>query len=98
MKDGRRVPLSLLRRRLKVEEYESETPYDETPCAPHSVRIKLLQHVGTAAVPVVEVGQEVSRGDVIATSSLDDMGVSVHASIDGRVDEICEEAIRVVAH
>jgi len=41
MKEYRRVPLAQLRKRLKVEEYEAETPYVETDLRPAAVRIPL---------------------------------------------------------
>src|ERR1700726_1594674 len=40
MKEYRRVPLSQLRKRLHVEEYESETPYMPVDLRPPAVRIK----------------------------------------------------------
>src|SRR6185503_14595951 len=43
IKDGRRVPLTQLRKRLKVEEYESETPYDPAELTPARVRVALKQ-------------------------------------------------------
>ena len=33
MKEYRRVPLAQLRRRLQVEEYETETPFEAVECA-----------------------------------------------------------------
>ena len=53
MKEYRRVPLSQLRRRLQVEGYERETPYDPATCQPAMVRIRMKQHAGEPAVPVV---------------------------------------------
>jgi hypothetical protein len=54
MKEYRRVPLSQLRRRLQIEEYEQAAPFQEVECRPAAVRIKMLQHTGQPAVPVVE--------------------------------------------
>jgi len=56
MKEYRRVPLSQLRRRLQVEEYERETPYEVGASQPAVVRIKLKQHAGQAASPAVQQG------------------------------------------
>src|ERR1044071_5763155 len=46
MKEYRRVPLAQLRKRLQVEEYEGETPYQKVECRPASVRIRMKQHAG----------------------------------------------------
>jgi hypothetical protein len=54
MKENRRVPLSQLRRRLKIEAYEGETPFAAIDHRPGSVRVKLSQHVGKPAKPVVK--------------------------------------------
>ena len=46
MKEYRRVPLAQLRKRLQVEEYERETPYEELALEPAMVRIRMKQHAG----------------------------------------------------
>ncbi len=60
MKEHRRVPLSMLRKRLKVEAYECETPFDDREFIPASVTIKLSQHSGKPATPVVQRGEKSS--------------------------------------
>ena len=64
MKEYRRVPLSQLRRRLQVEEYERETPYEAGASQPGVVRIKLKQHAGQAANPTVQEGKKVKKGQL----------------------------------
>ncbi|MBT9586106.1 4Fe-4S dicluster domain-containing protein [bacterium] len=94
MKDGRRVPVSQLRRRLKLEEYESAAPLVEAP-APNRVRLLLSQHVGTPARPVVLAGQRVHKGEVVARVAEQELGVDLHASIEGTVVGIGDEAIEI---
>ena len=55
MKEYRRIPLAQLRKRLHVEEYERETPFEALELKPATVRIKMKQHAGEAASPVVGV-------------------------------------------
>ena len=62
MKEYRRVPLAQLRRRLQVEEYERETPFEAVEWRPAAVRIRMKQHAGEPAVPVVEEGRKVKKG------------------------------------
>jgi Na+-translocating ferredoxin:NAD+ oxidoreductase RnfC subunit len=95
MKEHRRVPLSLLRKRLKVEEYEGEAPYDSKDVVPDSVRIKLLQHMGAPAQPMVSPGDKVQRGMLIAEVEAAKLGANIHASIDGTVKEVAEGYIEI---
>jgi Na+-translocating ferredoxin:NAD+ oxidoreductase RnfC subunit len=95
MKDGRRVPQHMLRKRLKVEDYESETPYDETPLKSSSVRILLKQHAGQPASPVVSVGDRVRAGQKIGDVPPAALGAAVHASIDGTIRSVSDSAIEI---
>jgi Na+-translocating ferredoxin:NAD+ oxidoreductase RnfC subunit len=97
MKEYRRVPLSMLRKRLKVEEYEAETPFEKLAYHPAAVRIKLRQHAGVAAKPVIEQGAQVRKGQAIGRVDAKELGAAVHASIDGRARRITEEFIEIVA-
>lgn len=97
MKDGRRVPLLQLRRRLKVEDYESETPYDAAELSPKTVRIPLKQHAGKTALAAVSVGDRVRRGQVIGQVGDTDLGASIHASIAGRVEAVSADTVAITA-
>src|ERR1700687_3535755 len=95
MKDSRRVPLAMLRRRLKVEEYEAETPYDDTEARAKAVRVLLKQHAGQAATPLVSTGAKVRKGDKIADVQASELGAAIHASIDGTVRAVTATAIEI---
>jgi Na+-translocating ferredoxin:NAD+ oxidoreductase RnfC subunit len=97
MKEHRRVPLSLLRKRMKVEEYESDAPFDDLAFEPSRVKIKLKQHTGAPAKPVIRSGQKVGRGDVIAAVEPPALGADIHASIDGTVKAITDTYIEIEA-
>ncbi len=97
MKEYRRVPLAMLRRRLKVEDYEAETPFEAIEHAPHAVRIKLRQHAGKPAQAVVRTGDSVKAGDVVGRVEEAGLGAFVHASIDGRVAAVTDEWVEVRA-
>lgn len=97
MKEYRRVPQSMLRKRLKVEEYESETPYDPVEWQPKRVRLMLAQHVGKPGSPVVNQGARVAKGEAIATVQEKELGVPIHASIDGTVRAVTEKYIEIEA-
>ena len=97
MKEYRRVPLSQLRKRLQVEEYETETPFEAAECRPAAVRIKMKQHAGEAAVPTVEAGRKVKRGQVVGRVADGKLGAHVHASIDGTVRAVTAGYVEIVA-
>lgn len=97
MKEGRRVPLKMLRRKLKVEEYEKGTPFDPVDWKPKSVRLLLSQHVGKPATPVVREGAGVSAGDTVATVDGKELGVSIHASIGGKVVSVTDTYVEIEA-
>jgi len=97
MKEYRRVPLAQLRRRLQVEEYEKETPYEAAAWQPAAVRIRMKQHAGELAVPIVKAGERVKAGQVVGRVAEGKLGAQVHASIDGEVRAVTADAVEIVA-
>lgn len=97
MKEYRRVPQSQLRRRLRIEEYDVETPYDAAELEPATVRIRMRQHAGVPAAPVVAAGRRVKRGQVVGRVEESALGAPVHASIDGKVREVNPEYVEITA-
>jgi len=97
MKEYRRVPLAQLRKRLQVEEYEKETPFQNVACRPAAVRIRMKQHAGQAASPVVQEGKKVKKGQVVGRVDAAALGADIHASIDGKVRTVTAEFVEIVA-
>jgi len=97
MKEYRRVPLAQLRRRLQVDEYEKETPFDAAESHPAAVRIRMKQHAGVPADPVVEAGKRVKKGQIVGRVADGKLGAHVHASIDGKVRSVTPESVEIVA-
>jgi Na+-translocating ferredoxin:NAD+ oxidoreductase RnfC subunit len=90
MKEHRRVPQKLLRKRLKVDDYNVETPFEKINFTPKMVRIKLQQHIGKKAEPIVHEGEIVQQGQLIAEVGEKDLGANIHASITGRITKVTE--------
>lgn len=90
VREYRQVPVKQLIQRLGLEDYKADAPLLMKDYAPKSVRIPLKQHVGVAALPLVKVGQKVRRGDKIGDVPEDQLGVPVHASIDGVVSVVSD--------
>jgi Na+-translocating ferredoxin:NAD+ oxidoreductase RnfC subunit len=97
MKEYRRVPLQQLRRRLQVEEYEGETPFEKVECHPAVARIKMRQHAGQPAVPAVQEGKKVKKGQVVGRVDAGKLGVNIHASMDGKVRTVTPDYVEIVA-
>jgi hypothetical protein len=95
VRDGRQVPIPQLMLRLGLTEYDRKAPFLEREYIPVRVVLPLRQHIGVPALPVVNVGDKVSKGQAIARPPEGSMGVPVHASIDGRVTDINAEAVTV---
>ncbi len=98
MREYRLVPTHRLIARLGLTEWEHQRcALDEADYLPQRVSIPLRQHIGAPARPVVQVGDRVAVGDLIAGIPEDALGASVHASIAGRVSAIDDAAIEIVA-
>lgn len=95
IKEGRRVPLKQLRKRLNVENYEKHTPFNKERPKPNSVKMLLKQHVGAPAKAVINIGELVKEGDPIAKPEEGKLGSVIHASISGKVTHVNEEFIRI---
>lgn len=55
------------------------------------IEIPLRQHVGAPCEPIVEKGQKVKRGELIAVPT--GLGTNIHCSLSGVVEEITENSI-----
>jgi Na+-translocating ferredoxin:NAD+ oxidoreductase RnfC subunit len=93
--DLKKVSVERLTMRLGLKKYDVPAPIVHEGFRPHTVKILLSQHVGAPAVPVVEVGAEVKRGDVIARVPENALGVNIHASIDGKITVVNAKYIKI---
>jgi len=62
------------------------------PPMPEYLQLSVLQHAGIAAVPVVTVGQQVLKGETLATAGAG-LSVPLHAPTSGRIASISEQAL-----
>lgn len=95
IKEGRRVPLKQLMKRIDVLKYDKHTPYIEDSPKPNQVKVMLKQHVGLPAKPIVKLGAIVNEGTLIADIEEGKLGAKIHSSISGKVTHISEEFIRI---
>lgn len=95
VKEGRRVPLKQLIKRLNLQDYNAPTPFNKILPETSSVKILLKQHIGEAAVPLVKIGDKVAKGSLIGKVPDGKLGANVHASIGGMVSQVTKEYIRI---
>ncbi len=90
----RKLPALTYARKLGLEKYLVHTDFEPLGTyLPDRVRIMLSQHIGAPSAPVVRVGDTVRTGDLIAEIPSNALGANVHASIDGRIEDVTEQFI-----
>lgn len=92
----RLTPTTRLIGKLGLTPWYQDAPLRPCPNMPQQVTLLLRQHIGAAATPCVTVGETVLRGQCLAEVPPDALGAPVHASIDGIVSSINQQAITVV--
>lgn len=92
----RRVPMRRLIAKLGLTEFNNTGPLTEHAFAPREVKLLLKQHAGAPAVPVVQCGDRVKVGDLIAQPQQGKLGARIHASIDG-VATVTGDAVSIEA-
>lgn len=92
----RLVPVKRLIAKLGLTPWYQEAPLTENEPVVEKTTLLLRQHIGASAVPCVQKGDRVVRGQCVADIPQGALGAPVHASIDGTVCDITESAITVV--
>ena len=80
--------------RLGLTKYDKDAPMDETLVDIPKVKILLSQHIGAPATPVVSVGDQVAKGQLIGEPK-DGLSVAIHCSIDGVVQKVTDREVVV---
>jgi len=87
-REYRKIPVQRLISRLGLKEYDVPAPLVEIDFKAATVNIPLKMHTGAPSSPIVQVGQCVSEGELIAEIPENSLGARVHASISGKVTKI----------
>jgi Na+-translocating ferredoxin:NAD+ oxidoreductase RnfC subunit len=95
IKEGRRVPLKQLMKRIDLLKYDAHTPFTRNSPQVSQVKILLKQHAGVAAKSIVKLGEIVQEGQLIADIEEGKLGAKIHASISGRVIHVSDEFVRI---
>ena len=92
----RLIPVKRLITKLGLSDWYHDAPLAETDYSTNKTTLLLRQHIGASAIPCVEQGECVVRGQCVADVPSGALGAPVHASIDGIVSEITEQSITVI--
>lgn len=92
----RLIPVKRLITKLGLSDWYHDAPLAETDYSTDKTTLLLRQHIGASAIPCVEQGDCVVRGQCVADVPSGALGAPVHASIDGIVSEITEQSITVI--
>ncbi|MCX9070377.1 cobalamin reductase PduS [Citrobacter portucalensis] len=92
----RLIPVKRLITKLGLSDWYHDAPLAETDYSTDKTTLLLRQHIGASAIPCVEQGERVVRGQRVADVPSGALGAPVHASIDGIVSEITEQSITVI--
>jgi Na+-translocating ferredoxin:NAD+ oxidoreductase RnfC subunit len=95
IKDGRRVPLSQLIMKLKLQDYDVEAPFNPNELKVNNVIIPFQQHIGKPAQAVVKKGEVVKTGQLIGKVPEGELGANIHSSIHGKVKEVTSTSISI---
>ncbi|QAT40377.1 4Fe-4S dicluster domain-containing protein [Clostridium sp. JN-9] len=91
--DYKQIDVSRLVGRLNVSRYTMKNINEAEEYIPAEVSIPLKQHIGMTANAVVNAGDTVTKGQLIASVKYEDMGANIHASIDGTVISVGENIV-----
>jgi Na+-translocating ferredoxin:NAD+ oxidoreductase RnfC subunit len=89
---GRQLPSDRIVNRLDIKKYYGRLSFSRDIPQFSKVYLKLSQHIGAPSEPVVKVGQNVKKGELIADKK-NGLSLPLHASVDGKVIQIDSENI-----
>lgn len=93
MRDGRRVPIKALMKKLHIAQYEHPAPWRAVDIKPMRVTLPLKQHAGSPARPSVAVGENVAAGHLLGAVAEKELGAALHAPFAARVTEVAAQSI-----
>lgn len=92
----RLIPVKRLITKLGLSDWYHDAPLDQTDHPTEKTTLLLRQNIGASAIPCVQKGERVVRGQCVAEIPEGALGAQVHASIDGIVSEITDQSITVI--
>ncbi|HVS53382.1 MAG TPA: 4Fe-4S dicluster domain-containing protein [Opitutaceae bacterium] len=85
MRDGRRVPIKSLMKKLHIAHYDHPAPFEARAIVPARLVLPLKQSAGAAVRPLVQAGDRVAAGQLLGNVGEKDLGAALHAPRAARV-------------
>jgi Na+-translocating ferredoxin:NAD+ oxidoreductase RnfC subunit len=95
LREGRRVPIRSLMRRLAVEQYNLPAPLHAGVLAPAELVLPLKQSAGVANQPIVKAGDRVRANQPLGELPANALGAILHAPYAALVTAVTEERIHL---
>lgn len=97
MRDGRRVPIKSLMKKLHIAQYDSPAHWEDVAFRPRRLVLPLKQNAGAPNLALVKPGDRVQAGQMVGQVPEKALGAPIHAPVAARVvsvgDRIVLEAI-----
>lgn len=93
MRDGRRVPIKSLMRKLAIDAYDHPAPWEPRVLAPRRLTLPLKQSAGVAGAAIVRVGETVAAGQPLTTIPEKALSAIIHAPVAATVAELDAERV-----
>jgi len=93
LREGRRVPIRSLIRRLHVTEFDRPAPLRDVTLSPARLTLPLRQSAGAPCIPRVRPGQRVHAGQVIGLPPEGTLGALLHAPVHATVRTVTDQEI-----
>ncbi len=91
-REERKVPVHRLAHRLGLYPYDREAPINDEVVRAEKTEVLLSQHIGAPAIPLVNKGDKVTCGQLIAEAGKG-LSVNIHSPIDGMVESVTDKSI-----
>lgn len=93
MRDGRRVPIKTLMKKLHIQEYDHPAHLGKMDYRPKRAVLPLKQSAGAANLPLVKAGDRVSAGQQVGDIPEEALGAAIHAPFPGVVEAVTDKHI-----
>ena len=88
MRDGRRVPIKTLMKKLHILQYDHAAPLQEGALSPRRVVLPLKQGAGSPNQALVKAGDRVEAGQALGELPEKVLGAVIHAPFAASVAEV----------
>ena len=94
VRSSRLVSSQTLIDRLGIRKYvKAQVPKSDMTFDPSTIYVELKQHVGKPATATVKPGDKVTVGQVVAQTAYEDLGTTMHSSINGVVKAVTDRFV-----